>query len=438
LELVTLSAQELSRAETMHRVKLGALTQREAARILRLSLRQVKRLWRRYRKDGAAGLVSRRRGRPSNNRLAAPFVARVVRLVETLYPDFGPTLAREKLAEIHGIRLGLETLRQIMIARGIWTCRKQRKLVVHALRQRRPCLGELIQVDGSQHAWLEDRGPRCTLLVFIDDATSRLMHLHLVPAETTNAYFAATRAYLLHHGKPLAFYSDRFGVFRVNERGSSGGAAGITQFARALAELDIELICASSPQAKGRVERANQTLQDRLIKELRLRGVANLATANAYLPSFMREYNRRFAKAPFSPHNAHRPLLPSDDLDRALTRLYQRTVSKNLTVQYNNAVYQLLTPLRRLRYAAIQIREDAAGAVSIEHQGRSLPYRIAPLQPRQPVLDRKAITERPPRPRKHAKPAAHHPWRIAGINRLRQKSLGEVSTRQPEDIYVRG
>ncbi|MBV8262455.1 MAG: ISNCY family transposase [Candidatus Eremiobacteraeota bacterium] len=419
-----MSARELSRAEVMQRLSSANLSQQEAARLLRLSVRQVKRLWRAYRRDGARGLVSRRRGRPSNNRLKPEFVAQVVGLVKRCYPDFGPTLAREKLAERHGLHLGLETLRQLMIANGLWTSRKQRKIIVHTLRQRRACLGELIQIDGSPHTWFEDRGPRCTLLVFVDDATSQLMHLQFVTSESTAAYFAATKAYLLRYGKPLAFYSDRFSVFRVSDHGIPNGK---TQFARALAELDIELICAQSPQAKGRVERANQTLQDRLIKELRLAEIDDLKEANAFLPQFMTDYNHRFAKAPLSPHNMHRPLSPADNLNRCLTLMSQRTVSKNLTVQYNNATFQLLKPLRRLRYATVQIRESRTGTITIEHQGSRLPFTMTPVA-RQPVLDRKAITEHVAKPRTTYKPPANHPWRIAGVSKLRQKYPGEAFT----------
>jgi len=430
-----MSAQELSRAEVMHRVKLGTLTQAEAARCLRLSVRQIKRLWRAYRRDGARGLISRKRGRPSNNKLNTNFGARVVQLVKARYPDFGPTLAREKLAELHGLHLGLETLRQIMLAHGLWTSRKQRTLIVHALRQRRPCFGELIQIDGSPHAWLEDRGPRCTLLVFVDDATGKLMHLRFVKAETTAAYFAATRIYLQCYGKPLAFYSDRLGIFRVNE---PGPGAGKTQFARALAELDIELICANSPQAKGRVERANQTLQDRLIKELRLRNAATLDDANAFLPRFLLDYNRRFAKTPLSPHDAHRPLQPTDNLERCLTHLSHRVLSKTLTLQYGNALYQVLKPLRRLQYASVEVRENEAGTISIEYQGRRLPFALMFSNPRQAITDRKVLSARISKPpRVYAKPAADHPWRSAHKPPLSQKYSREASTREREDISTR-
>jgi len=226
-------------------------------------------------------------------------------LIQTHYADYGPTLACEKLRERHGVSLSKETVRRIMIDAGFWVPRKQRPPKIHQPRNRRACLGELVQIDGSEHAWFEDRAPVCTLLVFVDDATSRLMQLLFVPTESTFAYFAATRAYLEHHGKPVAFYSDKSSVFRINARGATAGRD-YTQFGRALYELNIESICANTSQAKGRVERMNGTLQDRLVKELRLRNIGTLEAANAYAPVFMADFNMRFAKIPRSDFNAHR------------------------------------------------------------------------------------------------------------------------------------
>jgi hypothetical protein len=203
--------------------------------------------------------------------------------------------------------------------------------VIHQLRERRPRWGELVQIDGSPHAWFENRAPKCTLLVFVDDATSRLMYLQFVDAETTFNYFANVHSYLTQFGKPLTFYSDRFGVFRVNMPNPLTGT-GLTQFGRALQELDIELICAHSPEAKGRFERANQTLQDRLVKELRLRGISSMAEANLYLPEFIAEYNQRFAVAARTSESAHRPLRKGEDLERILTLSDHRVLSKNLTL----------------------------------------------------------------------------------------------------------
>jgi hypothetical protein len=252
---------------------------------------------------------------------------KVIGIIRERYPDFGPTLADEKLAELHGIELASETIRQWMMAAGLWKDRRQRMRPVHQPRHRRDCVGELIQIDGSHHWWFERRGPQCTLLVYIDDATSRLMHLQFVETESTFDYFEATRAYLERYGKPIAFYSDKHAVFRVNKKDATGGD-GMTQFGRALHALNIDIICANSSQAKGRVERANGTLQDRLVKEMRLRGIDTVTAGNAFLPDFMTDYNARFAKAPFDERDLHRPLAGDDDLDDAFAWKEERTLSK--------------------------------------------------------------------------------------------------------------
>jgi len=295
---ITMSHKELDRLEIIQAVAGKQLKQLEAARRLGLSVRQVKRLVQRYRDEGAAGLVSRRRGRRANNALADGVRQAVLALVRKHYADFGPTLACEKLAERHGHLLSVETLRQWMIADGLWAPKRRRQARIHPRRPRRPCLGELVQIDGSPHDWFEGRGPRCTLIVFIDDATGRLMALRFAPAETTQAYMETLAQHLEQHGRPVALYSDKHSIFRVNRPDREGE---LTQFSRALKTLDIAPIHANSPQAKGRVERANQTLQDRLVKELRLRGIDDIDAANDFLPAFMADYNARFAVAPQTP-----------------------------------------------------------------------------------------------------------------------------------------
>ena len=272
-----MSAGELTRLELLRDLDQRRLTVETTAQLLGLERRQVFRLLKAYRCEGATGLISRRRGRPSNRRKPEEVRDEALAIIRKRYWDFGPTLAAEKLREVHGIALGRETLRLWMIDAGIWTDRKQRRKRVHQPRHRRECVGELVQIDGCEHWWFEDRGPQCTLLVFIDDATSRLMHLQFVESESTFAYFHATRAYLEAWGKPVAFYSDKHGVFRVNHPGALGGD-GMTQFGRALHGLNIDIICAISSQAKGRVERAHKTLQDRLVKSLpsRKRGSCGL------------------------------------------------------------------------------------------------------------------------------------------------------------------
>jgi transposase len=413
-----MSQPELSRLEVIQRVKRKTLRQRQAAELLSVSVRQVKRLCRAYQAGGAAALISRQRGRPSNNRLPEKTTKKARQLLRTRYHDFGPTLATEKLA-IEGVSLSVETVRRLLMAEGLWQPRRARRPVIHQLRERRARLGELVQIDGSPHDWFEGRAPKCTLLVFVDDATSRLMHLQLVEAETTFNYFAAVRSYITRFGKPLAFYSDKFSVFRVNIPNALSGT-GLTQFGRGMKDLGIELICAHSPQAKGRVERANQTLQDRLTKELRLRGISSIEEANAYLPEFIEEYNARFAVVARSPESAHRSLQKGEDLDRVLTLCERRTLSKNLTLSYNNVIYQIKTKRAAytMRNAHVEVRETSTGEVTIEYKGRALEHtvyreqeqhqaKVVPSKLLQPAAARAAAR---PKQKKGPVPLSH-PWR---------------------------
>lgn len=420
-----MSNREITRLEVMQRLKEKRLTQKEAARLLGISSRQVKRLWRTYRQKGAQGLVSQRRGKPSNNRLDAGLVQQALDLIKEKYEDFGPTLAHEKLTEIHGLRLSRESVRRIMIAEDIWKPKKAGKLTTHPMRERRACFGELVQIDGSDHAWFEDRGPRCTLLVFIDDATGKLLELWFVPEETFFAYGEAARHYFERYGKPLAFYTDKHSIFRVNQPQTLGKGSGLTQFGRAMQELDIQIICAHSPQAKGRIERANQTLQDRLVKELRLRGISDMPAGNAYLPEFRDDYNRRFAVIPRSKHEAHRPLLPADNLERILTHQEKRTLTKNLTVHYNKVIYQIHTrrPTYAMRNAPVTVCENAQAEITILYQDKPLAYTIYHQAQRQAeVVTTKSLDHqlRQPKP-----PAANHPWRQYGRH-LTGKPVQEV------------
>ncbi|AOZ03198.1 integrase [Cupriavidus sp. USMAHM13] len=374
-EVITVSMRELDRLKTVQAVVDGELRPSVAAERLEITGRQFRRLLDRYRQEGASGLVSRRRGRPSNNRLPAEREAAALDLIREHYIDFGPTLAAEKLCEVHGLFLAKETVRRLMVGAGLWVPRKQRPPKVHQPRNRRACLGELIQIDGCDHRWFEDRAPACTLLVYVDDATSQIMELRFTHSEATFTYFAATRAYLDRHGKPVAFYSDKASVFRNNKPNATGGD-GHTQFARALFELNIESICANSSQAKGRVERTHLTLQDRLVKELRLRGISSMEAANAFMPEFIADYNTRFAKVPRNSHNAHRPLRPDEDLDLIFTWREPRCVSKSLTIQYDKMLYLLTdTPEhRKLAGRYIDVYHYPDGKIEPRANGTALPY----------------------------------------------------------------
>ena len=368
-----MSYEELDRVGVIERVIEKRLTQREAARMLGLTSRQVRRLRRAYERDGARALASKHRGRPSNRRLSAELRREALATVRSRYEGFGPTLAHEKLTELHGLEFSVETLRNWMVEDGLWIPRARREPRIQQPRRRRPCRGELIQIDGSDHEWFEERAPRCTLLVFVDDATSALMELLFCESESAFSYFAAMRSYLEHHGKPVALYSDKAGVFRVNKKEPQGGT-GVTQFARALGSLNIDILCANTPAAKGRVERAHLTLQDRLVKELRLRGISDIEAANAFAPEFIVDYNRRFARIPRSEHDAHRPLQPSDDLARVFSWQETRLVSKSLTLSYKRVLY-VLDPsdtARSARGQRVGIEEREDGSLSFWHGEHSL------------------------------------------------------------------
>jgi transposase len=413
-KLLTMSNQEITRLEVMQRLRDKRLRQHEASRMLGISVRQIKRLFRAYNARGPSGLVSRRRGKPSNHQMDPETVQTAIDLIYERYQDFGPTLAHEKLTEVHGLKLSDESVRRLMITEGLWKPKRAKKPSVHQMRERRACFGELVQIDGSDHDWFEGRAPRCTLLVYIDDATGQFLELWFVPEETFFAYCEASRHYLERFGKPVAFYSDKHGIFRVNQPRPLGTTSGLTQFGRAMQELDVQIICANTPQAKGRIERANQTLQDRLVKELRLRGISDIDCANDFLAEFRQDYNRRFAVVPRSSHNAHRPVLKSENLDLILSHQKTATLSKNLTVQSNRVIYQIQSkrPGYALRNAQVTVCENPKGEVTILYKNNPLTYTIYQKSPRQAeVVDTKTLDHQLKLPKP---PALNHPWRHYG------------------------
>ncbi len=327
------------------------------------------------RESGPLGMANRRRGRPSNNQLPDGLALYALSIIRERYTDFGPTLACEKLAELHDVHLSKETVRSHMVKAGLWVPRKQRAPKIQQPRYRRACCGELIQIDGCDHHWFENRAPACTALVYVDDATSRLMQLRFVKSESTFTYFEATRGYLEKHGKPLALYSDKASVFRINNKNATGGD-GYTQFGRAMHELNIQTICANTSSAKGRVERAHLTLQDRLVKELRLRGISSVDAANEYADEFMDDYNRRFAKVPRHDFDVHRPLEHDDDLAAFFTWREPRRVSKSLTVQYDKVLYLIEDSeiSRKAIWKYIEVWHYPDGRKELRLNGVTLPY----------------------------------------------------------------
>lgn len=373
-----MSQEELSRLEVMQLIEAKRLTQTQAIELLGVNLRHVKRLYSQYKKDGAHGLISKQRGRPSNRKIPNHIKELCMALIERHYHDFGPTLAQEKLLELHQIYVSVGTLRTWMSEAGIWVPRVRRKPRAYQPRYRRDCYGELIQIDGSRHYWFEDRGPKCTLLVYVDDTTSKIMMARFVPSESTFTYFNTTKAYVLEHGKPIAFYSDKHGVFRVNAKNAKLRSC-ITQFGRALQDLNIDIICADTCQAKGRVERANRVLQDRLVKELRLRGISNVEEANAFLPEFIETYNRKFGKEPLNSKDLHRPLGKkiANNLEEVFSWQEDRTLSQNLTLQYDKVLYLIEDSVetRKLAGKRVTVFDYYDGSIKVKYRGVELPYR---------------------------------------------------------------
>ncbi|NSY43009.1 ISNCY family transposase [Agrobacterium tumefaciens] len=375
--LIAMSERDLQRIEVLSKVVSGRMTTVSAAHVLDLSERQVRRLLDRIRSGGAASIRHKAIGRPSNNRISDGVRDYAVALVRERYADFGPTLATEKLAERDGLSVSRETVRNWMVDAGIWLSRKQRR-TFHRPRLRREAYGELVQIDGSKHRWFEDRGPPCSLLVFVDDATGKLMQLRFVRSESAFTYFEALELYLQCHGAPIAFYSDKHSVFRVAKKDARGGQ-GMTQFGRALCELNIEILCANSSQAKGRVERMNRTLQDRLVKELRLAGIDSMEAGNAFLPGFMEDYNARFAVCPARSEDLHRPMnLASDRLKEILCKREQRYVGSQLTFSYERQRIMLEESdvTRGLVGKYVETYAYADGRMDVRWKGHYLPYTV--------------------------------------------------------------
>lgn len=412
-QVIKMSRKEVDRLAIIQQVQSKQISQITAAKQLGIGVRQVRRLESSYEQEGAIGLISKRRDKPSNNQIAASKISQALGLLRSTYFGFGPTFAAEKLFEEHQLKFSVERLRQLMLENGLWTQRKRRAINPHQMRTRRSRFGELVQMDGSPHDWFEGRGEKCCLLVFIDDATSKIVAMLFTPQECTQAYFDAIEDYIKRYGRPLAFYSDKHGIFRVNTPEATEHSTGDTQLSRALKELDIELICANSPQAKGRVERANKTLQDRLVKEMRLRGISTIEAANAYLPKYIEKHNQRFAKEPACSVDAHRQGLPKDDvLHLIFSSQTTRKLSKNLELSYQNIIYQIQTnsPSYTMRRGIIKIC-DRKNNVTLIYKNKLLEYKIFDKKNRPTkTLDSKELTAHLNNKTPHV-PKADHPWR---------------------------
>lgn len=422
-EILRISMREVDRLKVIHQALEGKLLQREAAEQLDLSRRQVIRLCHEIRLKGNRGIIHGLRGRPSNHQLQPGLLDRALKIIKTKYHDFGPTFANEKLGEKHGIDISTVALRRGMIGAGIWRP-KRYKLAHRAWRPRRSCVGELSQLDGSPHDWFEGRGPRCVLMAFVDDADSELKEAEFVESEDTLTLMRLTREYLRRRGRPLAYYVDKHSIYKTTRDANIDeqlrDEQPITQFTRAMGELGIEVICAHSPQAKGRVERCFKTHQDRLVKELRLAGISNIKDANSFLRrTYIRDHNKRFGVEPANRTNAHRRLLPGHKLDQILSLRTGRTVFNDYTVRYKNRFFQILKH-QQVRVKPgdkpqVEIRLD--GSTHLRFKDAYLNFKPIAKRPYKPFL--KAQPSR--RDQLHgyvpkgvgSKPAKDHPWRRA-------------------------
>jgi transposase len=393
-KLFIMSKKELSRYGILEKVVRKEMDQEIAAQALGMSTRQLRRLLKRYREQGPEGLVSGHRKRKVFYSLPKNLKEKVLTLVQEKYSGFSLTLTLEKLQENHGVSISLETLRLWMLKEGLWNLKRRPKPKLHQSRARRSCLGELIQIDGSFHDWFEGQSEKCSLLGFIDDATSSVMYLKFVPRETTQNYLEAFKEYFHVHGLPQSFYSDRHSIFRINNDKEGYREMGVTQLGRALKELYVELICANSPQAKGRVERLFRTLQDRLVKEMSLRGIKNIEKGNAYLKEYIPLHNAKFSHPPIDPQNKHIPLSQEIDLTRILCYKSKRKLTKNLELSYGNQILQIdkKHASHGLIHAQVDLIETLDGQLIIEHQGRPLSYHKLLVKDHQGrVLNRKEV-----------------------------------------------
>jgi len=442
-----MSEQELRRVAVLGRVAAGELKLVQAAELLGISYRQGKRLWRRFREEGAAGLMHRRAGKPSNRARPQRWRRRVLRLVREKYSGgvgerFGPTLAAEHLGEEDGVEIHAETLRRWMLAEGLWS-RERKRTPYRKRRVRREHFGELVQLDGSFEAWLEERGPEGCLLNLVDDASSTTL-CRLGEQETIWAAAGVLRRWIERYGVPRALYTDGKNVY-VREPTAKElvtGEAPLTQFGRMCARLGIRIIAASSPQAKGRVERSHGTHQDRLIKKLRRKNLCTHAGANRYLEQeYLPAHNQRFAQAPAAPEDFHRRAPSASELNKIFRLQSERVISNDWVVSYGGRCLQLARQSQRYApaQAKVTVWEAEEGSLEVEYRGQKLEWKEIPHAAGRRAAEA-TVTEKNPiaaaaRPRAGSrwKPAADHPWRRGSQQRRTQRAASRPAT-PPFDV----
>jgi transposase len=410
-DIIMVRQRELKRLHVIRKVMEGALTQRDAAGLISLTERQIRRIVKRIREEGDEGIRHKSRGRPSKRKL--PFKERIVELYRERYPDFGPTLFTEKLQEREGITVSRETVRIWLIQEGEW--KKHRKRKAHRQwRERKDHFGEMLQMDGSHHDWFEGRGPRCVLMAYIDDATGRV-YARFYDYEGTIPAMDSFKKYIAKYGIPLSVYLDKHTTYKSWARKDEfQEAEPVSQFGRALQELGVKMLYAHSPQAKGRIERLFNTFQDRVVKEMRLKGVSTIGEANRFLASYLPVYNRRFSVTPKKNENLHRTV--TVELDTILCIKTERTLKNDHTIQYNGKLYQIDDGIRAKR---VVVEELIDGRMRIRHGGVTVAFHEIAQRPATPEKERPFV----PKGKGH-RPPLDHAWRPPWFKKSRKAAAG--------------
>lgn len=414
MTLITMSVREIDRLAVITKLECKEINGTEAALQLHLTTRQVRRLKRQFKKLGATGLIHHGRGSVSNRQLKPEFVDKIISLIKTTYVGFGPTLAAEKLDELNEITVSNEAVRAIMIKNNLWKPRPRKKNKEHReWRPRKENYGTMEQYDGSYHRWFENRAEECCLLLAVDDATGRITQAVFDYHEGILPTFGFWKTYVEDHGKPVAIYLDKFSTYKINHKNAKDNKEMITQFQRVCQDLNITLISADSPEAKGRVERMFKTLQDRLVKELRLQNISDIATANIFLKEkYIQTFNEKFAVVPVKRADLHRPLTKTDkeNANNIFSVHSKRVVMNDFTVQFENQYFQLSQqqPVLVCRKDKIMVEEHLDGSIKLKLRGKELNYQVLPKRPEKvckltiPALTTGKPTYRPP---------ANHPWK---------------------------
>lgn len=422
---ITLTMKETQRYEIIQKLIGKKITEEEARKSLRLkSVRQVRRIKRNVLKNGIQGVINRSRGKPSNRALDEAFREKVIKIMQEKYSDFKPTFAAEKLLENEGIKINKETLRLLMIHKKLWNPKSRKKPKErHEWRERKSNYGEMQQFDGSYHKWFEGRGEEVCLLVSIDDATGRITKAHFGDNEGVEEVFKFWKEYIETHGTPLIIYLDKFSTYKINHPLAKDNSDFMTQYQRAMNQLGVQVIHAHSPQAKGRVERSFQTLQDRLIKELRLAKISTKKEANEFLKTYIPKYNERFSVVPKNQSDLHKNLDSTTLklLPQIFSKQASRKVNNDYTVMFKNQFYQLqeIQPTTVFKKDKIIVEEHLNGELKIRLKNHYLNFQILPKRPKKTDIQLCALT------RQHSGyiPPKNHPWRTYKYSPEEYKNL---------------